>query len=198
MSDFRHYAPACERNREPIAEVLARALPEPASVLEVGCGTGEHAEHFTRVLPHLTWLPTDVPGTLTSARAWHTWAARENFRWPVELDTTVEWPHETFDAVFSANMIHYAPWKVVIGFFEGVGRVLREGGILFVYGPYRYADRPLEPSNVRFDAWLKNREPDAGVRLFDDVDALARAQGLELVDDVAMPANNRCIWWARR
>lgn len=201
MSDGRLYSEACERNKEPIEAVLRELLGgarEGLEVLEVASGTGQHAVHMARALPHVRWQPTEVPGGLDSISAWREAEGLANVAEPVALDVSAPvWPVEGADVVFSANMIHYVDWSLVVHFFRGVGQVLRRGGLLVVYGPYRYADRPLEPSNERFDGWLKAREPGAGVRLFDDVDALARAEGLRLEGDRAMPANNRTIWWRR-
>ena len=177
--------------------MLRTVISGAESVLEVACGTGEHAEYMTQAFPKLRWLATDLPGYLASAKAWQCWASRKNFRDPMALDVTDVWPDEQFDMIYSANMVHYVPWSVVKAFFLGARKVLRPNGILFLYGPYRYQNRPLEPSNIAFDSLLKAREPEAGIRLFAEVDALAKKQGLELVRDVAMPANNRAIFWRR-
>jgi len=102
------------------------------------------------------------------------------------------------DAVFSANTLHIMAWAQVEAFFAGVGRVLRApGGVLAVYGPFNYGGGFSSDSNRAFDGWLKARDPRSGIRDFEAVDALARGIGLRLLDDVAMPANNRCLVWRR-
>jgi hypothetical protein len=59
-----------------------------------------------------------------------------------------------------------------------------------------YGGRFTSESNASFDAWLKERGAHRGIRDVEAVDALARGIGLRLIEDRAMPSNNRClIWW---
>jgi len=194
---MKQYAPACDRNSEPILAVLKEIFPEPGAVLEVGSGTGQHAVFFARGLPHVTWQPGDLPANHASIEAWRAEAALSNLRAPVAIDlaTRGDWPDGQFDYLVCINTIHIVAWPLVQNLFELAGRVLGPGGVLYVYGPYRYADRPLEPSNEKFDQWLKDRDPASGVREFDAVNRLAQSAGLELQGDRAMPANNRSVWW---
>ncbi len=131
-------------------------------------------------------------------QAWLAEAALPNVLPPLELDVNqTHWHSGRYDAVFSANTLHIMGWPEVIRFFEGVGAVLAPGGVLVVYGPFNYNGQFTSSSNARFDAWLKARDPASGVRDFEAVDALARAQGLVLQQDIAMPANNRSLVWQR-
>jgi SAM-dependent methyltransferase len=196
---MKQFSPSCERNKEPILAVLRDILTAPGLVLEIGSGSGQHAVHFARGLPHLAWQPTDVAGNLPSIAAWRAEAGLPNLREPLALDLFAEdWPVRQAQAVVCINTIHIVSWQGVERLFAAAGRVLAPGGILYVYGPYRYADRPLEPSNEEFDHWLKARDPVSGVRLFEDVDRLAGQHGLALAGDRAMPANNRSLWWQKR
>jgi SAM-dependent methyltransferase len=168
-------------------------------VLEIGSGTGQHAAWFAAGLGHLRWQPTDVATSLSSIEAWRADSGAANLLPAQVLDLReATWPVDEADYVVCINAIHIVGWPLVEALFEGVRRVLRPGGLLYVYGPFRYRGRPLEPSNERFDAWLKQRDPRSGVRSFEDVDALASASGLHCEGDRAMPANNRSIWWRRR
>lgn len=195
---MKRHAPACERNQEPILAVLREILTEPGVALEIGSGTGQHAVHFARGLPHLTWQPTDLPENHASIEAWRAEAGLPNLRAPLTLDLAAgAWPIAEADAVVCINTIHIVAWPLVERLFAGVGEMLASGGVLYVYGPYRYADRPLEPSNAEFDRWLKARDPASGVRDFDAVNGLARRHGLTLRGDRAMPANNRSLWWRK-
>jgi SAM-dependent methyltransferase len=193
------FAPACERNREPILAVLRGCFADRRSVLEVGSGTGQHAVHFAAAMPWLRWQCSERAGHLPGIRAWLDEAALANTPAPLALDVARgPWPGGGFDTVFSANTLHIMGWAEVEAFFAGVGRVLagaRNGGVLAVYGPFNYAGGYTSESNREFDAWLRARDPRAGLRDFEAVDALARAAGLRLAEDVAMPANNRCLVW---
>ena len=195
---MKQFSPACERNKEPILAVLREILTRPGLVLEIGSGSGQHAVYFSGALPHLTWQPSDVAEAMASISAWRTEAGLANLRAPLVLDVFADhWPLTAAQAVVCINTIHIVSWRGVQRLFAGAGRVLAPGGVMYVYGPYRYADRPLEPSNEEFDQWLRLRDPDSGVRLFEDVNRLAGRNGLSLAGDRAMPANNRSIWWIK-
>ena len=195
---MKQHSPSCERNKDPILAVLREIFVVPGLVLEIGSGSGQHAVHFARGLPHVTWQPTDTAENLPSISAWRAEAGLPNLRAPLVLDLFADnWPVQKAQALVCINTIHIVSWPGVERLFAGAGRVLAPGGLMYVYGPYRYADRPLEPSNEDFDRWLKNRDPVSGVRLFEDVNRLAAQNGFVLAGDRAMPANNRSIWWQK-
>jgi SAM-dependent methyltransferase len=195
------FSEACERNKGPILEVLRRWLATNAGiVLEVGAGTGQHAVHFARHLPHLTWQPTEQAEHLAMLGARIGAEGPANLLPPLELDVAREpWPgdEDGVDAVFTANTFHIVSWAEVQAFFRGVGRLLRPDGLLFVYGPFRYGGQYTSYSNQSFDEALRARDPRSGIRDFEAVAALALAQGFELVEDVAMPANNQTLVWRK-
>jgi len=195
---MKQYAPACERNQDAILAVLQEILPAAGTVLEIGSGSGQHAVYFAARLPQLAWQPTDLCENFASIHAWMEEAALPNLRAPLELDLYADrWPLTSAAAVVCINTVHIVAWRGVENLFAGAGRVLAPGGVMAVYGPYRYADRPLEPSNESFDQWLKARDPVSGIRDFEAVNALAGRNGLALAGDRAMPANNRTIWWVK-
>lgn len=189
--------PATQRNRVPILEVLRGRVPEGADVLEIGCGSGEHAAFFAENLPIRSWLPTDLdPAHIASAAAWA--VGLPQVRAPVLLDVTVEhWPVGQVDVVFSANMIHIAPWQASVGLLRGAGRILRPGGLLMLYGPFQDDGVHNAPSNEAFDADLRRRNPDWGVRDLAVLRRIAGEQGLRGEEEVAMPANNRVVVFRR-
>ena len=191
------YAPACERNREPILAVLRECFADRRDVLEVGSGTGQHAVHFAAAMPWLSWQCSDRAEHLPGIRLWLDEAGLPNTPAPIELDVSGAWARRRFDAVFSANTLHIMGWPEVQRFFEGVDAVLATDGVLAAYGPFNYGGEYTSDSNREFDAWLKARDPRSGIRDFEAVDALAREIGLTLMDDVAMPANNRTLVWRR-
>jgi SAM-dependent methyltransferase len=190
---------SCERNKEPILGVLRVEFSEVRRVLEIGSGTGQHAVYFGGQLPNLTWQTSDLEANHEGILQWVKEAALANVLPPLLLDAlrSETWPDEVFDGVFSANSLHIMSWAAVEQFFPLVGRVLAPGGVLAVYGPFNYGGQYTSDSNRNFDQWLKNRDPLSAIRDFEAVDALARAQGLDLVQDVAMPANNRTLVWRR-
>ena len=195
---MKQSSPSCERNKEPILAVLREILSVPGLVLEIGSGSGQHAVHFARGLPHVEWQPTDVADNLPGISAWCDEAGLANLREPLALDLFSDrWPVAVAQAVVCINTIHIVSWEAVERLFAGAGRLLSPGGVMYVYGPYRYAGRPLEPSNEEFDRWLKARDSASGVRLFENVNRLAGQNGLILAGDRAMPANNRSIWWIK-
>ncbi|WP_417471794.1 DUF938 domain-containing protein [Luteimonas mephitis] len=198
MAIDKPFAPACERNREPILAVLRDRFAERRRVLEVGSGTGQHAVHFAAAMPWLEWQCSDRAESLAGIRAWLDEAGLPNTPPPLQLDVARgPWPVGRFDAVFSANTLHIMGWAEVQAFFAGMAGVLADSASVVVYGPFNRGGAYTSDSNRDFDGWLKARDPRSGIRGFEEVDALARAIGLQLVDDVAMPANNRCLAWQR-
>ena len=192
------FSESCVQNRDPILAVLRNAFADRNTVLEIGSGTGQHAVDFGAALPHLRWQTADVLPYHTGIQMWLNDAALPNVLPPIELDVNQQdWRHGRYDAVFSANTLHIMGRDSVEQFFAGVGAVMEQGGVLMVYGPFNYNGAFTSESNARFDVWLKSRDPASGVRDFEAVDALARAQGLSLQQDIAMPANNRSLIWKR-
>lgn len=167
-------------------------------MLEIGSGTGQHAVFFARALPHLLWQPSDRAEWLPALRARIAQEGPENLAAPIELDVTwAPWPIFDADTIYSANTLHIMAWQEVEAFFAGVGRTLAKAAhrTLAVYGPFKYRGAFTTPSNAAFDESLKSRDPASGIRDFEAVDALARAQGLVLSADHAMPANNQLLVW---
>ena len=191
------YAPHCDRNREPILEVLRRWFADRKNVLEVGSGTGQHAVAFAAQLSHLRWQTSDVAENLPGIRMWVDEAHLPNLPPPLELDVSERWPLLPYDAAFSANTLHIMTWHEVRKLFAGLARALTPDATLAIYGPFNYSGRFTSDSNAGFDRSLKERSPSMGIRDFEAVDALARSAGFDLVEDCAMPANNRTLVWRR-
>lgn len=198
-SDQRRSAPAVARNRDPILDVLRKALPATGTVLEIASGTGEHAVHFARALPALTWQPSDPsPEARASIAAWRAAAGLANLLSPIAVDAeAAEWPLARADAVIAINMVHISPWAATAGLLAHAARLLPPGGPLYLYGPYRRDGHPFAPSNAAFDADLKARNPAWGIRAVEDVADAAAGQGLALAEIVAMPANNLSLLFRR-
>jgi SAM-dependent methyltransferase len=190
------FSEACERNKGPILDVLRRAFADRTRVVEIGAGTGQHAVHFARLLPHLEWQPTDRAEHLPGLAARIAVEGPPNLAPAVELDVLAEpWPAVRGDAVFSANTLHIMSWPAVEAFFAGLPRLLERGGVLAIYGPFRYGGQYTTDSNAAFDAMLRDRDPHSGLRDFEAVNALAEAVGLAFAADHAMPANNQLLVW---
>ncbi|MGH8719230.1 MAG: DUF938 domain-containing protein [Burkholderiales bacterium] len=192
------YSSACDRNRDPILNVLRVHFADRARVLEIGSGTGQHAVYFAQALPHLIWQATDCAENLHGIRLWLEEADLPSTPPPLELDVTADqWPPQNFDAVFSANTLHIMSWAEVERMFSGLSEVMTDDAKLSIYGPFNYGGNFTSESNAAFDASLKAQAPHMGIRDFEAVDTLAQSIGLKLVEDVAMPANNRCLVWQR-
>jgi hypothetical protein len=193
-------SPAVVRNRDPILAVLRRVLPDRGTVLEIASGTGEHAAYFAVQLPHVIWQPSDVdPEALASIEAHRAAANAPNLRAPVTLDVTAPaWPVPHADALVSMNMIHISPWTAAQGLMAGAARLLEAGAPLYLYGPFKENGEHTAPSNAAFDASLRARDPQWGVRDLGDVRALAAGHGFDFVERVAMPANNLSLVFRRR
>lgn len=191
-ADPRLFTEAAQRNRQPILDVLRRVLPPRGLVLEIASGSGEHAVHFARYLPGLDWQPSDPQAACRRSIAAHAAACGcANLRPVLDLDVTAPvWPVDAADAVVCINMIHIAPWSAGAAMLAGAARVLATGGILYLYGPFKRDGRHTAPTNEAFDASLRHRNPDWGVRNLEEVTAVAVHVGLSHGQTVEMPANN--------
>lgn len=199
----RQHAPATERNRQPILDVLQQVLPSSGIVLEVSSGTGEHITFFAPRLKHLQWLPSEPQAIARqSVQSWAKERPSKNLILPpLNLDVSVQpWPVETasfkaqlaepITAVVNINMIHISPWEMCTHLIAGAERILPEGGVLYLYGPYKREGRQTAPSNEAFDMMLRDRDSSWGIRDLEAVVAIAQAHNLNLIDVIAMPAHN--------
>lgn len=199
----RRTSPATARNREPILAVLQRILPSQARVLELASGAGEHAVFVARSLPGVTWQPSDLDADArASITAWIAEEGLTNVLAPREIDVRAPaWGVESeapYDALIAINMIHISPWAATLGLLAGANRLLREGGVLYTYGPYMRDGRHTAPSNEAFDASLKSRDPSWGIRDVAAVEAAALTENLVLREIVEMPANNLSLVFTRQ
>jgi hypothetical protein len=189
--DVKRHAPATERNRDVIAETLARVLPAEGLVLEVASGTGEHAVHFAKRFPGLIWQPSDPdPIAIASINAWRADTKLANVRPAMQLDASADWPISHADAVICINMTHISPWAATLGLLRNAARVMPPSAVLFIYGPYNQHGVPLADSNAAFDMSLRQQNPEWGLRYVDDIVEEADKIGLRLDQVIAMPANN--------
>jgi len=207
--DGRLDAAAFHRNHRPIWTVLQKFLDgKSGDVLEAGSGTGQHAVYFARHSPHITWWPSDTNDAhLRSIAAWRAAAQLANIRAPLRIDLSdPAWCPQMHDdsgpgkllAVFCANVIHIAPWRVAEGLFAGAARYLRTDGRLFLYGPFKRDGKHTALSNAVFDTSLRDNNAEWGVRDVTDVTALAESVGLSLTETFEMPANNLILAFERR
>ena len=190
-AEVKRHAPATERNRDVIAQTLARVLPTEGLVLEVASGTGEHVVHFAKMFPALTWQPSDPdPIALASINAWRADSNVPNVRPAMLLDASADWPIAQADAVVCINMTHISPWAATVGLLRNAARLLPQSAVLFIYGPYNQRDVPLADSNAAFDAALRQQNALWGLRFVEDIAAEANVSGLHLDLVIDMPANN--------
>ncbi len=217
--DARQFAPATQRNREPILRVLQQVLPPEGLVLEIASGTGEHAVFLAPQLFPRYWLPSDADtAALASISAWQQYVPAERLLPPVRLDMSQpNWlgvaktaiaahpesaTHTLEDvsitAIANINMIHISPWSATLGLMQGAEALLPIGGILYLYGPYRQKDVPTALSNEAFDASLRSRNPAWGLRHLEDVVAVAAQHNLHLSNIIEMPSNNLSVVFERK
>lgn len=202
----KQFAPATQRNREPILEILQQVLPTTGTILEIASGTGEHAVFFTSHLAPRKWLPSDPnPIARDSITAWIAECKSDNIYLPLDIDAQLlvwQVEKETFTdspimAIVNINMIHISPWSACLGLMAGAGRILPPDGILYLYGPYKQNGQHTTPSNAAFDESLRSQNPDWGVRNLEDVVEAAKYENLTLQKIHPMPANNLSVVFKR-
>jgi SAM-dependent methyltransferase len=188
------FSAACERNKDPILEVLRIRFADRTQVLEIGSGTGQHAVYFAGALAHLTWHPTEQLAYLADLAERVKLEGPHNLKVPTLLDVRqAVWPLRSVDAIFTANTLHIMSWPEVVALYRGLGAVLAPGGVFCAYGPFRYEGRYTSDSNREFDRMLQERDPNSGLRDIREVTILAEEYGLRLDADHDLPANNRLL-----
>ena len=192
------YAASCDQNKDVILDIIQPILLDKTSVLEIGSGTGQHAVHFAKNLPHLTWQCSDQEIYHHGIKQWLADASLDNTPPPLVLNVSSNnWPNMSFDAVFSANTLHIMSWDNVVAFFKKVANHINKNGSLIIYGPFNYNKQYTSESNASFDVWLKQRDHKSAIRDFEAVSELASNVGLLLKHDYEMPANNRTLHWKK-
>jgi len=194
MTTQKPFSQACENNKDPILQIISPVFSQPATVWEIGSGTGQHACYFARHLPQVEWQPTDRQENIPGIRLWQTDAQLSNLKPPLALDVTdAVWPCRSIDALFTANTLHIMSRNEVEVFFDRLADYLAAHAMVCIYGPFNYNGTYTSDSNAHFDLWLKSRNASSGIKDFENIVSLATAIGLQLVSDVAMPANNRLL-----
>ena len=195
---MKPFAESCEQNKHVILDVLKENFTDPGKVLEIASGTGQHAVFFAEQLPHLHWYTSDRVENLHGIQLWLDDAGLNNVHAPVELDVIQsKWPASKFNYVFTANSFHIMHWYMVEKSFQEISNVLNPGGRFAVYGPFNYNGNYTSDSNARFDDWLKARDPGSAIRHFEQCNELAEKNGMTLLADYEMPANNRTLVWCK-
>ena len=202
------FSQSCENNKQPILAQLETLLADKRHVLEIAGGTGQHAEYFASALPHIRWQSSDIPDNVASLNTRLSLAAADNLPPALALVADCQLHDRLgknaainagpFDALFSANSLHIMSAGSVTNFFLGAGKMLAEGALLIVYGPFNYQGKFTSPSNEEFDGWLKERNPVSGIRDFETVCSIADITNFELAHDIDMPANNRLLVWQKQ
>jgi len=193
------FSQSSENNKDPILLVLKDAFREAKSVLEIGSGTGQHAVHFAKNLPHIIWQPSDLQINLPSIKLWLDEAQLPNIKDPIFLDVNKQpWQLGEYECIFTANTLHIMGKSEIENFFQGIDHILKDHGTLCIYGPFNYGGKYTSASNEEFDGWLYRRNPKSAIRDFEWVNSLAENIGLALNSDHEMPANNRLLEWIKK
>lgn len=191
----RPYAESCDQNKDVIHQVIQPYLRPGTNVLEIGSGTGQHAVHFTQLNPGIQWQPSDRAEYLPGITSWLDYANLKNLRNPVLLDVQQQWPDEKFDLIFTSNSLHIMGDADAEACIRGAAKCINPSGHFIAYGPFNYNGEFTSESNRRFEIWLKQNNPESGIKHFEVLNEIALQSGLILRDDVAMPANNRILVW---
>lgn len=192
------FSPSSEQNKDVILKTIQPLLSDKKNVLEIASGTGQHAVYFSQQMPFLTWQTSDLIESLPGIQQWIEESALTNVLMPLELNVSAEhWPTKQHDAIFSANSFHIMAKQHVSDVFDHLNAVLNPTGLVIIYGPFNYNNQYTSDSNASFDIWLKNRNPESGIKDFEWCNHLASKAGLTLLHDVEMPQNNRILVWQK-
>jgi len=197
MITNKPYAGACERNSEPILQVLRQRLPDSGELLEIGSGTGQHAVMFAQAFPSIHWQTSDMAARHAGMRLWIDEAQLPNLARPLQLDVSEvgDWPVRKYDAIFTANTLHIMPLESVVALFGRVVHAMKPTARFFTYGPFMYDGRHTSDSNREFDQTIRNDDEGRGIRDVAWLRELGEQGGLMLAEDIDMPNNNRMLVW---
>ncbi|WP_448213565.1 DUF938 domain-containing protein [Colwellia sp. MEBiC06753] len=199
LEQFINFSPSCERNKAPILVELLPLVQGKSSVLEIGSYSAQHALHFARQMPHITWQPTDIAQNLAGLNHNLALVPTDNITPAVLLNVSnpLHWPQRQFDLIYTANTLHIMAWQSVVEFISQLPKVTKLGSTVVIYGPFKYHGQFTSPSNQDFDNWLKERDPLSGVRDFEQIQSLFNNIGFSLISDTNMPANNQLLVFGR-
>ena len=193
---MKPFSQACENNKDAILSVIAPLLKDKNNLLEVGSGTGQHAVYFSEKLSHLHWQTSDMKENHEGINQWIDDTSSKNIERPIEIDVlNYQWSKNKYSAIYSANTAHIMSWCAVQALFRGVGETLVNNGLFILYGPFNYNGKFTSESNERFEQWLKSIDVERGIRDFEAANRLAEENGMKLLKDYEMPANNRILVW---
>lgn len=194
MIEEKPYALSCDKNSQPILDVLRNFVLDRKSLLEIGAGTGQHAIFMAPYLPNLTWTLSDVTDRIPGISLWLRDYPRSNLHGPLEYEVgKTNFPDGDYDVVFTSNTLHIMSWEKCLLFFRDLGENLKSNALFIAYGAFNYGGQFTSESNRKFEAWLKDLNPASGIRNFEDVCSALKAHGLEFVEDIERPANNRLL-----
>ncbi|KAK4526671.1 hypothetical protein GAYE_SCF26G4587 [Galdieria yellowstonensis] len=190
----KQFSSAAERNKVPIFEALKKEVNKSqVKVLEIASGVGTHVSFFAERLEDWTFQPSDVDPVHVELIAEKT-KHLKNVLSPLLLDVSSDsWAsavNDQYDVVMVSNLLHVSGWQVSIGLFHGCCRVLKTGGLLLIYGPFKRGGTYNADSNKKFDEFLKSRNPEFGLKDIDDLERLAHGCKFSLLRILDMPANN--------
>jgi len=199
---MKPFSESCEQNKTAILDIIKPILSASNSVLEIGSGTGQHAVYFAQKMPHLQWYTSDRHDALNGIQMWldefQAEGGLQNVHSPVSLNVSqLQWPDLNVDAIFTANTLHIMSWPEVQLFFQRAPEVMNPAGLILAYGPFNYQRQYTSDSNRQFDSWLKSRNPESGIKDFSELNELALNNGLKILADYEMPANNRILLWRK-
>ncbi len=191
------YSESCDQNREPIGEVLDQFITDRKTVLEIGSGSGQHAVYFSAKYPFLLWQTSDLSANHSGIQAWIDDSQLDNVLAPIELDATGKWPDKQYDLLYSANTVHIMSSYAVEKLFYNIPECMHDDSVFLLYGPFNYQGKYTSDSNARFDNWLKQRNPESGIKNFEWLQDIARQSALRCTHDFTMPENNRLLVWQK-
>jgi len=195
------FSQSCEKNKQPILDILTTVFSDTKNVLEIGSGTGQHAVFFAPQLKHLHWQTSDLAVNHPGINLWLDENGCENIGRPIEIDLNKKWVNDNqplqVDALYTANTLHIISWPLVVKFFDGIAKNLPSKAQICIYGPFKYQGEFTSESNASFDQWLKDKDINSGIRDIEDILLLAESAGLNLIKDHTMPANNRLLAFSK-
>jgi SAM-dependent methyltransferase len=192
--DAKLHAPAADRNRAALVELLGSHAPRHGQALEIASGTGQHISAFATAFPDLHWQPTEPDAARrASIDAYTVQSLAKNVAPAIALDATQAGWHAQFapqNVIFLSNLLHLIPADAAQRLIAEAALATAPGGCFILYGPFRRAGLLTSEGDARFDRELREADPKIGYKDTTDVTIWLSNAGFSPIDQVEMPANN--------
>ncbi len=168
-------------------------------MLEIAIVSCQHIAYFAALFPSYRWLTSEYSELkFEDIIYYRSQLGVENVEDPMKVDVhQQDWKVTNAEVVLAINMIHASTPEAAPALFKGAYRALSPGGLLIIYGPFKFKDGTTAPSNLTFDTFLRQKNPNFGLWFMEDIINCSRDADFSVAAKHPMPANNHLMVFRR-